>query len=166
MTQDWVLRIEEICMKCNDYYCCDGACPPISENRYILLLKNGVSPDYFEFKGYRRLKIKKDNKCILFCDGKCSIHNIKPETCQAGPFTFAIMGDKIEIFLKYESICPVVRLLKEVPEAYNQQYLHAIEQISNLVYCLRENELRVICMIDEPLTEKVAEIPRRRNGTL
>jgi Fe-S-cluster containining protein len=166
MTQDWVLRIEEICMKCSDYYCCDGACPPISENRYNLLIKNGVSPDYFEFKGYRRLKIKKDNKCIFFCDGKCSIHNIKPETCQAGPLTFDIMGDKIEIFLKYESICPVVHLLKEDPEAYNQQYLHAIEQISSLVYCLPENELSVICRIDEPLTEKVAEIPLRRNGTL
>ncbi len=32
--------------------------------------------------------IKYDNKCIFFCDGKCSIHSIKPETCQAGPFTF------------------------------------------------------------------------------
>lgn len=165
MTQDWVFRIEKICMKCNHKYCCDGACPPISEDRYDLLIRNGVSPDNFEFNGYRRLKIKKDNMCILFCEGKCSIHNIKPETCQAGPFTFDVKGEKIEIFLKYESICPIVRLLKEVPEAYNRQYLHAIEQISNLASGLSENELKVICMIDEPLTEKVAEIPRRRNST-
>ncbi len=98
--------------------------------------------------------------CVLFRDGKCSVHDIKPETCQAGPFTFDIKHDKIEIFLKYECLCPIVRVLKEVPEAFNEQFSHAIEQISNLVSSLSENELRIICMIDEPLTEKVADIPR------
>lgn len=163
MTQDWVLRIEEICAKCNHHYCCDRACPPITEDRYTLLVKNGVSSDNFEFQGYRRLKIKKNNKCVLFSDGKCSIHRIKPETCRAGPFTFDINGDKIEIFLKKETICPIVRVLKDVPEAYNEQYLNAIEHISNLVYCLTENELGEICKIDEPLTEKLVEIPRRKH---
>ncbi len=152
-------------MQCG-HYCCYEACPPISEDRYNYLIKNGVSPDYFEFEGYRRLKVKKNNECILFYDGKCSIHAIKPETCRAGPFTFDIRDDKIEIFLKYDSICPVVRILKEVPEAYNQQYLRAVEHISNLVSRLTENELGAICRIDEPLTKKVAEIPMRRNGTV
>lgn len=166
MTKDWILRIEEICMNCHEYSCCDGSCPPISEDRYDLLIKNGVSPDHFEFKGYRRLKIKKDNMCVLFRDGKCSVHDIKPETCQAGPFTFDIKYDKIEFFLKYESLCPIVRVLKEVPEAFNEQFSHAIEQISNLVSNLSENELRIICMIDEPLTEKVADIPGKINCKL
>jgi Fe-S-cluster containining protein len=159
-TQDWILRIEEVCAKCG-IKCCEGAHPPICEDRYDFLIKNGVSTDCFEFDGYRRLKVKKNNECVLFHDGKCSIHHIKPETCRAGPFTFDIKGDKIEIFLKYESLCPIVRVLKDVPEAYNQQYLNAIEHLSNLVSNLCENELEAIHRIDEPLTEKVAEIPRK-----
>jgi len=165
MTQNWVLRIEEICITCG-HYCCYEPCPPICEDRYNYLIKNGVSTDSFEFEGYRRLKVKKNNECILFHNGKCSIHAVKPETCRAGPFTFDIKGDKIEFFLKHESICPIVRVLKEIPEAYKQQYLRAIENISNLVSHLKENELEAIHQIDEPLTEKVAEIPRRRNGTV
>ena len=47
--------------------------------------------------------------------GKCGIHAIKPETCRAGPFTFDVKGDTIEIFLKFEEICPVVRLYQEHP---------------------------------------------------
>ena len=163
MTQDWVLRIEDICMKCGGH-CCDGARPPISEDRYNYLIENGVSQDHFEIDGFRRLKSKKNNECVLYSDGKCSIHSIKPETCRAGPFTFDIRDDKIEIFLKFERLCPIVRVLKEVPEAYNQQYLRAIEHISNLVSGLSEPELEAICQIDEPLTEKVAEIPRRRKS--
>lgn len=163
MTQNWVLHIEEICMKCGGQ-CCEGACPPISDERYNFLVKNGVSPDNFEFNGYQHLKLKNNNDCVLFSDGKCNIHSIKPETCRAGPFTFDVKEDKIEIFLKYESICPIVRILKEVPDAYNQQYLNAIENISKLVACLPEDELEAVCRIEEPLTEKVAEIPR--NGIL
>jgi len=162
MTDNWILRIEEVCENCG-IKCCDGAHPPICGDRYNFLIKNGVSTDCFEFEGYRRLKVKKNNECVLFHDDKCSIHKIKPETCRAGPFTFDIKGDKIEIFLKYESLCPIVRVLKEVPEAYNQQYLNAVEHISNLVSHLCENELEAIHRIEEPLTEKVAEIPRIRN---
>jgi Fe-S-cluster containining protein len=161
-TQDWILHIEEVCAKCG-IKCCEGAHPPICENRYDLLIKNGVSKDCFEFEGYLRLKVKKNNECVLFHDGKCSIHHIKPETCRAGPFTFDIKDDIIEIFLKYESLCPIVRVLKDIPEAYDRQYLNAIENISNLVSNLCENELEAIHRIDEPLTEKVAQIPRKYN---
>lgn len=165
MTENWILRIEEICITCG-HYCCYESCPPICEARYNSLIKNGVSTDSFEFKGYRRLKVKKNNECILFHNGKCSVHTIKPETCRAGPFTFDINDDKIEIFLKNESICPIVRVLKEIPKAYDQQFSRAIENISNLVSNLYENELQAIHLIYEPLTEKVAEIPRIRNGTV
>jgi hypothetical protein len=44
------------------------------------------------------------------------------ETCREGPFTFDVKGDVIEIFLKFETICPIVGLLKGVPEAYEKQY--------------------------------------------
>ena len=69
-------------------------------------------------------------------------------------------GDVIEIFLKYEAICPVVRLLKEVPEAYEHQFDVAKKSITHLVRHLTDEELDAICRIEEPETEKVAEIPR------
>lgn len=103
-----------------------------------------------------------DGMCICRQDGKCSIHGVKPETCRAGPFTFDVRGDSIEIFLKSESICPLVGLLREVPPAYNQQYSVAEKSITFLVANLPDEELALICSIDEPDTEKVAEIPRRR----
>ena len=94
-------------------------------------------------------------------DGECSIHAIKPETCRAGPFTFDVSGDKINIYLKHETICPVVGLLKVVPSAYRTQYNLAVQNITNLVSHLSPEELEMICQIEEPDTEKVAEVPRR-----
>jgi hypothetical protein len=71
-----------------------------------------------------------------------------------------VKGDVIEIFLKYETICPVVRLLKEMPGAYEHQFARAKKSITRLVSNLTDGELDAISRIDEPDTEKVAEIPR------
>jgi hypothetical protein len=120
----------------------------------------------FETNGYTRLKTKENGECILSTNGKCSIHAIKPETCRAGPFTFDVKGDTIEIYLKHERICPMVRLLKEIPEAYQQQYESAIGSITHLVRNLTQDELDAICLIEEPETEKVAEVPRGGPGTV
>ena len=104
---------------------------------------------------------RRDDGTCIFCNGnKCSIHGIKPETCRAGPFTFDVKGDIIEIFLKYETICPVVGLLREDPEAYEHQFALAKKSITHLVRTCRDEELEAICRIEEPETEKVAEIPR------
>ncbi|MDD1686915.1 YkgJ family cysteine cluster protein [Methanoregula sp.] len=159
MTENWLLKAEDICFTCGGH-CCDGAHPPISENCYQRLLGEGVKKSAFEQNGYRYIRSHDDGTCMLSKGGKCTIHGIKPETCRAGPFTFDVKGDVIEIFLKFESICPIVRLLKETPEAYNQQYIQAVQNITWLVAHLTEEELAVICRIDEPETEKVAEIPR------
>ena len=123
-------------------------------------LSAGVPADDFELAGYRHLKTRPDGTCVQWNDGKCSIHDIKPETCRAGPFTFDVKGDFIEIFLKHESICPVVRLLKQTPAAYEQQYERAVKSITHLVANLSDEELEAICRIEEPETEKVADIPR------
>jgi len=157
--ENWLLRAETICMECGGH-CCDEAHPPISSSCYERLTKAGVSPDMFEFVGYRRLKTRENGECILSRNGKCSIHAFKPETCRSGPFTFDMNGDKIAIYLKHEKICPIVGLLKEVPEAYRQQYELAVQSITHLVRNLHDAELAVICSIDEPETEKVAEVPR------
>ena len=154
-----MLRAESICMRCGGH-CCDDAHPPVSSSCYERLTKAGVDPAMFETEGYTRLKTRANGECVLSVNGKCTIHRFKPETCRAGPFTFDVKGDVIEIFLKYETLCPIVTLLKEVPEAYGQQYAAAVRSITHLVRNLSDDELDVICRIDEPETEKVAEIPR------
>jgi uncharacterized protein len=120
----------------------------------------GVSPDMFEYAGYKRLKVKENGVCILSERGTCRIHAVKPETCRAGPFTFDVQGDVIGIFLKYESICPLVKLLKEIPAAYQLQYDLAVKSITHRVSNLSQEEIDAICRVDEPETEKVAEVPR------
>jgi Fe-S-cluster containining protein len=114
----------------------------------------------FEFTGYKRLKVKENGMCILSEQGTCRIHAVKPETCRAGPFTFDVRGDIIEIFLKFESVCPLVTLLKKYPHAYQLQYDLAVKSITHLVNNLTPEEIDAICRIDEPETEKVAEVPR------
>jgi Fe-S-cluster containining protein len=161
MTDDWFLRAGEICLKCGGH-CCYNVHPPVSEHCYERLKRAGVSPDCFGYNGYRRLKTRKNGKCILSMGRKCAIHAIKPGICRAGPFTFDVKDELIGVCLKYESICPVVTLLKEVPEACRQQYDQAVGSIARLVSRLTGAEIEAICGIDEPETEKVAGIPGRR----
>jgi uncharacterized protein len=163
MTQDWLLEAETICLRCGAQ-CCDDAHPPISDACYRRLIAGGVPEEAFERNGYRSIRARDDGACIFRTGGRCGIHAIKPETCRAGPFTFDVKGDIIEIFLKSEEICPVVRLYKETSEAYDQQYALAARSISRLVSNLTEEEIAAICRIEEPQTEKVAEIPRQYPG--
>lgn len=147
-------------MRCGGH-CCIDAHPPVSRSCSQRLTSAGLSPDLFEDVGYRRLKSKDNGTCILSRDGKCVIHAIKPETCRAGPFTFDVKGDVIEIYLKLPHICPLVTLLKETPEAYRLQYDLAVKNITHLVRNLTQAEIDAICRIDEPDTEKVSEVPKR-----
>lgn len=157
LTENWLLHAETLCHNCGAH-CCQEAHPPVSSSCYERLTGAGVSPEHFEFSGYTRLKTKENGECILSENGRCRIHAFKPETCRAGPFTFDVHGNRIVLYLKKESICPIVRLLKEYPEAYRQQYECAVQSITHLVRNLTEDEISVICQIDEPETEKVAEI--------
>jgi len=159
LTEDWFLRAEDICMRCGGH-CCNDAHPPVSSSCYERLRDAGITSDLFEFTGYTRLRTKENGECVLSDNGKCTIHSFKPETCRAGPFTFDVKGDFIGIYIKHESLCPIVRLLKEVPEAYRQQYKLAVQNITHLVRNLTDDEISVICQIDEPETDKVAEVRR------
>lgn len=141
--------------------CCFEARPPLTQNRIDILLENGVSPESIEFVGYRRLKLKPDGFCVLFENGMCSVHSIKPETCVAGPFTFDMQGSILQIFLKRESICPMVKVLKENREAYDGLFQAAVEKIIDLINALPEGELAEILKIEEPETDLVAEIRRK-----
>ncbi|OPY47081.1 MAG: Flagellin N-methylase [Methanosaeta sp. PtaU1.Bin016] len=140
--------------------CCFEARPPLSQKRIDILVANGVSPDAIEFAGYKRLKLRPDGFCILFQDGRCSVHSIKPETCVAGPFTFDMLGATLRIFLKRESICPMVRILKADKLAYDWLFEVSKEMIIDLVRALPASELEEILKIEEPETDLVAEISK------
>jgi len=153
---------EALSQACNECHlvggCCFEARPPLSQERIDILLKNGVSADAVEFAGYKRLRLRQDGFCVLFQDGKCSIHSIKPETCVAGPFTFDIKGDTLQIFIKRESICPMVRFLKANRKAYDGLFETSVEKIMDLVNSVPEAEMAEILKIEEPETDLVAEI--------
>ena len=153
---------EALSQACNECHlvggCCFDARPPLSQERIDILLKNGVSADAVEFAGYKRLRLKPDGFCVLFQDGKCSIHSIKPETCVAGPFTFDMKGNILQIFIKRESICPMVRFLKANRKAFDGLFEASVERIMELVNSVPPLEMAEILKIDEPETDLVAEI--------
>ncbi|MDD5257184.1 MAG: YkgJ family cysteine cluster protein [Methanothrix soehngenii] len=157
---------EDLCQAlsraCDDCHlaggCCFEARPPLSQKRIDMLMENGVSADAIEFVGYKRLRLRQDGFCVLFRDGKCSIHDIKPETCVAGPFTFDIEDDMLQIFLKRESICPMVRFLRANRKAYDALFETSVEKIMDLIRSVPEEEMAQILQIDEPQTDLVAEI--------
>ncbi len=157
---------EDLCQAlsraCDDCHlaggCCFEARPPLSQKRIDMLMENGVSADAIEFVGYKRLCLRQDGFCVLFRDGKCSIHDIKPETCVAGPFTFDIEGDMLQIFLKRESICPMVRFLRANRKAYDALFETSVEKIMDLIRSVPEEEMAQILQIDESETDLVAEI--------
>jgi len=151
--------LSRACSKCHlDGGCCFEARPPLSQDRIDILLENGVSPDAIEFAGYKRLCLKPDGFCVLFQDGRCSIHSIKPETCVAGPFTFDMKGSLLQIFLKKESICPMVRFLKADRKAYDELFDVSLKKILDLVKAVPALEMAEILKIEEPETDLVAEI--------
>ena len=123
-----------------------------------ILRRNGVPEGAMEFEGYWRLRAKPDGYCVLFVDGKCSIHSIKPETCVAGPFTFDLKEKMLQIFLKREGICPMVGFLKANPEAYDALLETSVARIMHLVRGIPAAEMAEILKIDEPETDLVAEI--------
>jgi hypothetical protein len=157
---------EDLCQTlsraCDDCHlaggCCFEARPPLSQKRIEILMENGISADAIEFVGYKRLCLGPDGFCVLFRDGKCSIHDIKPETCVAGPFTFDIEGDMLQIFLKRENICPMVRFLRANRKAYDALFETSVEKIMDLIRSVPEEEMAQILQIDEPQTDLVAEI--------
>jgi uncharacterized protein len=155
--------LSRICASCGlDGGCCYGARPPLTEERINILVENGVAPETVEFAGYKRLKVKEDGFCVLFKDGHCSVHSIKPETCVAGPFTFDVKGSILEIYLKTEKICPMVEYLKFNRDLYDNLFDLSVANIIKLVENIPSSELAEIVKIEEPDADLVAEIKLKR----
>jgi len=97
-------------------------------------------------------------------DGRCAIHDHKPETCVSGPFTFDMKDNMIEVYLKQEQICPLVRYLHQNPAIYHEQMRTAVVHIRRLFYELPPDELKVVLAIPEPKTDLVAVLPMIGDG--
>ncbi|WP_369425246.1 YkgJ family cysteine cluster protein [Methanothrix sp.] len=150
-------EMSRICKKCGGR-CCVDAHPPLTVERKSLI-GDAIGYDSFhEMAGYRRIRAREDGSCVFLHEGKCSINGIKPETCKAGPFTFAVNGSRIEIYLKKETICPLVSFLTSNRDAYRGQFECAVDSIKGLVRNLPKDELEAINRIEEPETIKIAEI--------
>ena len=159
MHADWIQRAEAICGSCGGH-CCKGACPPLSRERIEIILSHGEYGDRIEKSGYWRIRTKEYGNCSMLKGGRCEIHAFKPETCVAGPFTFAVTEHTIEIFLKRASVCPLIPHLKADREMYDMQYRRAIDHITRLVARFSDKELRIISAIPEDETDLVAILHR------
>jgi Fe-S-cluster containining protein len=156
--------LSQICRECEQGGgCCFDARPPLTQERIDTLLARGFGPEDIEFGRYKRLKVKEDGYCVMFQDGRCKIHSFKPETCVAGPFTFDVKGSILEIYMKKEGICPLVRHLKEDLSLYNELFDLSVSKIVELVEKLPPEELEEILKIEERETELVAEIRIKRS---
>lgn len=148
---------EAICAECGGR-CCHEAHPPLSPARMEEFRARGVPLSVAEFAGYTRMKSHDDGMCILCRSGKCRVHAFKPETCVAGPFTFEVQDHTLRLFLKHESVCPLVPYLKADEIAYASQFRMAVRSLTALVRSLPAHELDAINRIPEPETDLVAEI--------
>lgn len=147
-----------ICYNCGGK-CCIDAKPPVTKRRLKILLEAGIDADCFEFGEYIHPKVKNNGYCIFFdeVEKKCKIHELKPETCVAGPFTFDLK-DKLEIYLKKKTICPIVSVLEQNRTLYEEQFTRAVATIIRLIEDLDDRELKKILEIEEEEIEKVAEL--------
>ncbi|MDI6719273.1 MAG: YkgJ family cysteine cluster protein [Methanomicrobiales archaeon] len=152
-----------ICEACGGR-CCHGAHPPLTPERIGILEDLMRSADGIESGSYARLRVREDGFCILMEGNRCIVHAVKPETCAAGPFTFDIRDGVLEIYLKKETICPLVRHLKQDSGAYRRQILLAVENITRLIRLLPPDQLAAVLRIDEPETDKVACLPLYSGG--
>jgi hypothetical protein len=67
-------------------------------------------------------------------------------------------GTLLQIFLKKESICPMVRFLKVNRKAYDELFEVSLKKILDLVKAVPALEMAEILKIEEPETDLVAEI--------
>ncbi|NLK26527.1 MAG: YkgJ family cysteine cluster protein [Euryarchaeota archaeon] len=147
-----------ICERCGGR-CCFYAKPPLTEERTSVLLENGMTSDDILFQNYRKLDCKSTGFCVGYQDGRCTIHHVKPETCVAGPFTFKVSGDMLEIRIRQERICDLARFLNNNPEVYREQYELALQNITSLLKALPPEELSEASKAWRGSTDVVATIP-------
>jgi Fe-S-cluster containining protein len=90
---------------------------------------------------------------------KCLIHQVKPETCVAGPITFDIRTEtsKIEWFIKMDKICPLAAQVYKDKTLLQKHVKSAKKEISRLIKQLDHEALRAILKREEPETIKIGQ---------
>jgi len=122
-----------------------------------------VTEKIFTESGYSYPSIDVRGFCIFYDKGtkKCIVHQVKPETCRAGPVTFDInmRTGKVEWFLKKEELCLFAGKLFDTLEQFAAYFEVAKEEIMRLICKLDSEALQAILKIDEPQTFKIGEDP-------
>jgi len=155
----------DVCCECA-YSCCQDARPPLTEER-IRIIKDSLrnqgclSRRLFVTSDYSFPAIDSVGFCVFFEKGskKCLIHEVKPETCKAGPITFDINRHtrKVEWFLKKNELCLFAGKLFESPEQLYEHLKVAKKEITRLIGELDSAALLAILKIEEPQTFKIGE---------
>jgi Fe-S-cluster containining protein len=155
----------DVCSQCKTS-CCQDARPPVTKTRKQILesyLKNQKTnlQALFVTEQYSYPSVDEQAYCKLFDKktGECMVHEVKPETCVAGPITFDInfANRKVEWFLKKSEICAYAGELFKDKTSFNEHLDVAKKQIIALIKELGADELRAIVKIDEPQTLKIGE---------
>jgi Fe-S-cluster containining protein len=122
-----------------------------------------TADNIFASSAYSFPSVDSDKFCVFYDKTRtaCQVHEVKPETCRAGPITFDINRDtsKVEWFLKTREICPLAGNLLDTPEKLAEHFEFAKEEIIRLISGLNSEALETILTIDEPQTFKIGEDP-------
>lgn len=157
----------DVCRECKtDYSCCNDTTPPVTPRRRKIieayLKENGISvANPFQRTEYLFPRLTADGYCV-FHDRKtkkCLIHQVKPETCVAGPITFDINAKtrKIEWFIKMDRICPLAGTVYQNKRMLRKHLASAKKEVLRLVAQLTTEERKAILEKDEPETVKIEE---------
>jgi len=155
-----------VCENC-PISCCVGARPPVTSKRkmiikdYLKTIGLAVENPFEQKNMYTFPRETKGNHCVFLDKNtkKCRIHQVKPETCVAGPITFDInlKTGKIEWFLKTEKICPLAGALYRNKAELQSHLESARRELLQLVHDLDTKALHAILKIEEPDTFKIGE---------
>jgi len=157
----------DVCCECTRS-CCQDAKPPLTQKRKQIikdyLKKHGnVTKNIFTNSEYSYPSVDVAGFCVFYdkVTKKCIVHQVKPETCRAGPVTFDInrCTRKVEWFLKKEELCLFAGKLFDTLEQFAAYFEVAKEEIMRLICKLDSEALQAILKIDEPQTFKIGEDP-------
>jgi len=155
----------DVCCECK-VSCCQDAKPPLTNERKKIIrdyLKNhGISiKQPFAKAGYSHPAVDVAGFCVFYnkATKKCVVHQVKPETCRAGPITFDVncRTGKVEWFLKTGEICIFAPKLHQNRERFMEHFKVAKEEILRLVCKLDSEALRTVLKVKEPQTFKLGE---------
>lgn len=155
----------DVCSQCK-LICCQNANPPLSLKRKEILCNYAKEHELsiqnlFAGEEYSHPATDLTGVCVFYDKEtrKCRAHQVKPETCTAGPVTFDInlKTKKVEFYLKKGEICVLAHLLYQNKKNFNEHFKIAKAEIMRLIRELDVDALLSILKIPEPQTFKIGE---------